>query len=104
MDHLNDIPWKNLAPGIRGKYIHGTNTTFGYVVIEAGSILTAHHHMHEQITHIVSGALQMKIGEIDYLLTAGMIQVIPSNTPHSALAQSDCIVIDVFSPVRDDYR
>jgi quercetin dioxygenase-like cupin family protein len=104
MIHLNDIPAKQVVPGISGKYVHGLNTTFGYVHIKSGSILQEHYHHHEQITFIVEGELEMKIGGETFLLSAGSVHVIPSNTPHSAIATVDCIVIDVFSPTRDDYR
>lgn len=103
MQHLNDISTKTLAPGIDGKYIHGVGTTLGYVKIKAGSILNAHCHVHEQITFILEGELDMKIGGENYLLTAGTSHVIPSNVVHSAIAKTDCIVIDVFAPVREDY-
>ena len=63
-----------------------------------------HHHMHEQITHILEGELKMQIGGEEFLLNGGSVYVIPSNTPHSAIAKTDCKVIDAFSPVRDDYR
>ena len=46
----------------------------------------------------------MIIGGKPYSLTAGMYQVIPSNMPHSAIAATDCKAIDVFSPVREDYK
>jgi len=48
--------------------------------------------------------LDMIIGGEPYSLTAGMYHIIPSNTPHSAIAKMDCKVIDVFSPVREDYK
>lgn len=104
MKHLNDIRSKELAPGILGKYIHGAGTTLGYVAIAAGSILPEHHHVHEQITFIIEGELEMMIGGETMLLTAGTSHVIPSNTIHSAIAKTECKVIDVFSPARDDYR
>ena len=104
MQHLNDISSKEIATGIQGKYVHGSGTTFGYVKIKAGSILPAHHHIHEQITFVLDGELEMKIGDDTYLLTAGTVHVIPSDKPHSAIARIDCTVIDVFSPARDDYR
>ena len=104
MLHLNDIKTKSLAPGIDGKYIHGEGTTLGYVKIQSGSILKPHHHVHEQITFIIEGELEMTIGGKIFLLTSGMSHVIPSNTVHSAIARKDCIVIDVFSPVREDYK
>jgi len=46
----------------------------------------------------------MTIGGKFCPLKAGMYHVIPSNTPHSAVAKVDCIAIDVFSPVRKDYK
>lgn len=104
MQHIDDIPAKEIASGIQGKYVHGSGTTFGYVCIKAGSILPSHHHIHEQITFILEGELEMKIGDQTFLLTKGSSHVIPSNTHHSATARIDCIAIDVFSPSRDDYR
>lgn len=104
MKHLDDIPSRELVPGISGKYTHGLNTTFGYISIKAGSELPAHHHIQEQITYILEGELDMVIGGEPLILKAGSVHVIPSNTPHSATARVDCKVIDVFSPTRDDYR
>jgi quercetin dioxygenase-like cupin family protein len=78
--------------------------TLGYVDIKAGSVLGEHQHVHEQITLILAGQLDMKIGGQPYSLTAGMCHVIPSGTLHSAYAVTDCTVIDVFNPARDDYK
>ena len=104
MQNIKDILSKEIATGISGKYIHGASTTFGYVQIKSGSILASHHHVHEQITFIEQGQLEMNIGGETMLLCAGDTQVIPSNTTHSAIARTDCTVIDVFSPARDDYK
>ena len=104
MQPIKDIPVKNLAPGITGYYAHGENMTFGLVELKAGSIVPLHHHIHEQTTYIVEGQLDMVIGGKACSLTAGMYHIIPSDTPHSAIAATDCKVIDVFSPVREDYR
>jgi quercetin dioxygenase-like cupin family protein len=104
MQNIQDIPVKEIAAGISGKYIHGAYTTLGYVEIKSGSVLALHHHVHEQITFVIQGQLEMNIGGQTILLSPGDTQVIPSGTPHSAIAQADCIVVDVFSPARDDYR
>jgi hypothetical protein len=37
-------------------------------------------------------------------MPAGTVHVIPSMVPHSALAITDCKIIDSFAPARDDYR
>lgn len=78
--------------------------TLGEVTIKAGSRLPEHQHPHEQITCILQGQLDMQIGGTAYSLTAGMVHVIPPHTPHSAEALTDCVVLDAFYPVREDYR
>jgi quercetin dioxygenase-like cupin family protein len=104
MQQIKDIKAKDLVPGITGYYAHGKDLTLGYVEIKAGSILPEHHHVHEQITYIIEGQLDMVIGGKPCPLKAGMYYVIHSNVPHSAVARMDCKVIDVFNPVREDYK
>jgi len=102
-DIKKNIP-KELVPGIIGYYAHGNNLTFGYVEIKANSNLPEHYHVHEQITYIIEGQLDMVIGGKPCSLIAGMYRIIPSNVPHGAVAKTDCKVIDAFSPARNDYK
>ena len=104
MQSIKNIPAKALAPGITGYYAHGDKATFGYIELKKGSSVPMHHHIHEQITYIIEGQLDMVIDGVAFSLTDGMYHVIPSNLPHSAIAITDCKVIDVFSPVREDYK
>ncbi|MBC7949233.1 MAG: cupin domain-containing protein [Chitinophagaceae bacterium] len=104
MDKIKNCKPKELVPGIVGYYVHGLDLTLGYVDIEAGSDLPQHHHVHEQITYIIEGQLDMIIGGKPYSLTSGMYHVIPSNVPHGAVAVTACRVIDVFNPPREDYK
>ena len=104
MTNLSNIPSKELIPGFHGKFIHGQQSTLAFWDIKQGCIMPQHQHPHEQITHIVSGELEMVIGGEKMLFTAGTVHVIPSNTPHGAVAITDCKVIDAFAPARDDYR
>jgi quercetin dioxygenase-like cupin family protein len=104
MEQIKSIKPKELVPGITGYYAHGNELTFGYVELKQGSSVPMHNHVHEQVTFIVKGQLDMVIGGKECSLTTGMYYVIHSNVPHSAVAKTDCIVIDAFSPVREDYR
>ena len=104
MEPIKNIPSKEIIPGITGYYAHGDKQTFGYVEIKKGSVVPEHHHVHEQSTYIIEGQLNMVIGGEPCPLTAGMYYVIPSHMLHSAVAVTDCKVIDAFSPVREDYR
>jgi quercetin dioxygenase-like cupin family protein len=104
MSSINNILPLQITAGVSGQYIHGEGLTMGIVNIEAGGVVPLHQHPHEQITFILEGELHMVIGEIRVLLKQGDYHVIPSNTLHSAKAEQACKVMDVFTPVRDDYR
>ena len=104
MQRIKDIKPKELLPGVTGYYVHGDKHTVGLVELKAGSVVPEHHHIHEQITYILEGQLDMRIGGESVSLTPGMYHVIPSNTPHSAVAVVDCKAIDTFCPVREDYK
>lgn len=104
MDLIKNIIPKQLAAGITGHYAHGDKATFGFVELKEGSVVPMHQHVHEQITYILEGQLDMVIGGENCSMTAGMYHVIPSNVPHSAVAITDVKVIDVFGPVREDYK
>jgi quercetin dioxygenase-like cupin family protein len=104
MDLIKNIPPRQLVDGITGYYAHGKDLTFGYIEIRKGADLAAHKHVHEQITYVIEGELDMIIDGKVWPLSAGSYHVIPSNAVHSAIAKTDCKVIDVFNPVREDYR
>ena len=104
MNSIKDISPREMVTGFTGHYVHGKDLTLGYVEIKAGNKLPEHHHVHEQITFIIEGQLDMTIGGKSCSLTSGMYCVIPSNVAHSAIAKTDCKAIDVFNPVREDYK
>ncbi len=98
MQYLKDIPVKQTLPGFFGRMVHGSTSSLVFWEIKKGGISPEHHHVHEQITHILEGELEMIIGGEKILFTTGTVHVIPSNTPHSAYAVTDCKVIDSFAP------
>ena len=104
MELIKNSKPKELVPGITGYYAHGSNMTFGYVELKEGSCVPLHKHINEQITYILEGQLDMIIGDNPFSLTPGMYFVIPSKTIHSAVAITDCKVIDAFSPLREEYK
>jgi quercetin dioxygenase-like cupin family protein len=104
MEYLQDMPGHEIVPGFTGRFVHGEHVTLSFVDIKKGSRLTQHQHVHEQVTHILQGEIEMLIGDETFVLKAGAVHVIPSNVPHAAYALTDCKVIDAFTPVREDYR
>jgi quercetin dioxygenase-like cupin family protein len=101
---LNDITKKELLPGFKVRMVHTEKMTFAYWEIEAGSILPEHAHPHEQVAaQVISGAFELTLNGETKIMKAGDVAVIPSDVVHSGRAITDCQLLDVFSPVREDY-
>ena len=101
---LNSITPKEIVPGYNARFIHTENMTFSYLDVKAGSALKEHSHPHEQVAHVLEGRFQLTLAGEPIEFGAGEVIVIPSNVPHSGLAITDCKLLDVFHPVREDYR
>jgi quercetin dioxygenase-like cupin family protein len=104
MGPIKNINPKVLTEGITGYYAHGEKHSLGLVELKKGSSVPLHSHTNEQITFVIEGQLDMVIDGISCSLTAGMYHIIHSNIPHSAVAITDCKLIDTFAPVREDYK
>lgn len=68
-----------------------------------GNFATEHVHPHEQSGYVISGKYLMTIRNQEYELNPGDSYSIPGNVPHSFKVLVGGEVIDVFSPVREDY-
>ena len=97
------LPSFELFPGYIAKMIHTDHLTLVYWSIKAGAAIPEHHHVNEQVTHLLSGSFELVIDGEAKLLKPGLIAVIPSDTKHYGHAITDCEMLDVFSPVRTDY-
>jgi quercetin dioxygenase-like cupin family protein len=93
-----------LIPGYRGRFVHGDTLTVAIWDVTAGSEVPSHHHPHEQIVTCLEGTFEMRVGGEVYLMSAGDSVVVPGDVEHSAYAHTDVRCLDVFHPVRDDYR
>lgn len=102
--HVAELTERKLLPGFVAKFIHAERMTLGFWTIQAGNQLPRHAHPHEQISYLVDGQFEFMLGDETRLLEAGSVVVIPPNVAHSGRALTDCQVIDLFSPVREDYR
>ena len=100
---LSNIQPVQLCAGFDSKLIHSESMTWSFVHSKAGYTLPPHQHIHEQVTHIVKGDFELTVEGVPYLLSAGDLFIIPSNTVHSGKSITDCDIIDVFNPVREDY-
>ena len=102
--HLNSIPSKEMFPGYNGKFVHTGTSTIAFWDITANSPIPEHSHFHEQIMHVIEGEFELTVDGKTEVLTAGAVVTIPGNVKHGGKAISNCKVIDVFMPEREEYK
>ena len=101
---IDDLEPIELSPGVRARTPYGKHLMLSYLELDKGSVVPTHSHPHEQAGMLVSGRLQLTIGDESRVCEPGDLFIIPSNTPHSAApVGGSAVVLDVFSPVREDY-
>ncbi len=94
-----------LFPGVSIEATAGENLMLSLVTLEAGAVVPMHSHHHEQMGMMISGRLEFTIGGVTRVLGPGDCWRIPGHVPHTVRAiDGPAIALDVFHPVRDDYR
>jgi quercetin dioxygenase-like cupin family protein len=99
----NSLPAEQLNPQVTRRAIHTAALTIARLEIQKGAVVPEHHHVHEQIATVERGELQFWFGDREVILGSGQSVAIPSNVPHKVVALADTVVVDVFSPCREDW-
>lgn len=68
-----------------------------------GTTLPMHSHPHVQAGYVVSGKLDFHEKDEKYILEAGDSYIVDANVEHGATIMENAIVIDSFTPRREDY-
>src|SRR5579863_8276493 len=99
----NEVKKEQINPLMSRQMIHGATMTIARLEIRQGATVPEHSHHNEQITTVESGRMRFRIGGQDLTLGPGESLHIPAHLPHSAEVLEDGVVIDVFSPPREDW-
>ena len=101
---LAEVPPYERLPGMRGKFLHSAAMTFVYWDIDEGAALPRHAHHHEQVVNMLEGEFELVVDGTPHRLKPGDVLAIPGNAPNSGRAITRCRILDVFWPIREDYR
>jgi quercetin dioxygenase-like cupin family protein len=93
-----------LVPGVTMRPLFGDGAMLNLLEFEPGARVPVHDHPHEQLGYVVEGELVLEIDGVEHRLRPGDAYRIAGGTPHAAWSDGPCVVMDVFDPVRDDYR
>ncbi len=101
---LDELPELQIAEGVMARAVTAGTITVLHVKLVAGALIPEHSHHHEQVVNVMEGELELIVDGETYSLVPGKVMVLPPNIPHSGRVVSDCRVVDVFHPVREDFR
>lgn len=91
------------VPGCRLTTPAGDSLMLSHVQMDDGAQIPPHAHHHEQAGVVIEGTLELTIGGQTRRLEKGEMYIIPGDTPHAATAIGPTVVMDVFTPIREDY-
>jgi quercetin dioxygenase-like cupin family protein len=91
-------------PGLRREIlVHSPAMMLVRHVMKKGWEGMAHSHPHEQMVYVVSGRIRVTVDGMSMDAAAGENFIVASNVTHQAFALEDSVVLDVFTPAREDY-
>lgn len=91
-------------PLLERRRVIGKNAMISQVLLKKGCDVPTHSHENEQITCVLSGRLRFGLGAVgssqrrELVVAAGQALLLPANEPHSAFAEEETLVLDIFSP------
>jgi len=96
---------KVIAPGIRIRTFWEKQMLLSVAELDANVELPMHSHPHEQAGIVVSGTLELTIGEETRKLEPGQTFIVPGGVEHGGrTGDTPARVVDIFSPVRQEYQ
>lgn len=100
----DEIPWCPAGAGVRRQILGFDNQIMLVKVeFEKGAVGSAHSHYHSQSTYVASGVFEFTVGGIIKKVKEGDGIYIPPNVVHSTNCIESGVLIDAFSPMREDF-
>src|SRR5689334_15907593 len=101
----NSPAWEDQGGGVKRRIVaDGEKLMLVQVHFEPGAEGTLHSHPHEQAVYVLSGAVRFTRGGESFEVKAGENVLVPSGTTHGLIALEETLLLDVFSPPREDFR
>jgi len=100
----DDVPFFSPEPGLLRRILaHNENMMLVEHKMEATWVGARHSHPHDQLVYVIQGRLLFRCGEDEFVAGPGDSFVIKGGLLHAASALEPSVVLDVFTPYREDY-
>ncbi len=102
----NDLPREAVRKGVERCGFRGEDVMLVMNWLEPGMDVNPHSHPFEQLVCVVQGRVRFHVGEDSFEAGPGSWLRIPPDVRHYAepLGGEPALNLDVFAPIRDDYR
>jgi quercetin dioxygenase-like cupin family protein len=95
---------KELFPGAHRKVLaRGGGLMAVEVRFDAGCQVARHAHKHEQVSYVVSGKIELVMDGKTEVLGPGDSFYAAPDEPHGVNFLADSVVVDTFTPQREDF-
>jgi quercetin dioxygenase-like cupin family protein len=99
-----ETPWEEVGPGLKRQMMgYDGKIMLVKVQFEVGAVGQLHKHYHSQVTYVESGEFEMTIGDEKKIIKGGDSYYIPPHVMHGCVCTKPGVLIDVFSPAREDF-
>ncbi|MBY0373174.1 MAG: cupin domain-containing protein [Bryobacteraceae bacterium] len=103
LHHWPAVAREQMNDQVVRQHIHATNMTVARLEIQQGAMVPEHHHINEQLSLVISGRMKFIFPDKTIEAGPGDMVEIPPNVPHRVEFLEDCVVYDLFAPVREDW-
>lgn len=102
--HDDTLAWEQVGVGVKRKIMtYDANLMMVKVAFDAGGIGAPHEHLHTQMSYIASGVFEITIGDQTQTVRTGDAYYIPPNVRHGAVCIEAGVLVDIFTPLREDF-
>ncbi len=100
----SEIPYIQLDNKVKRRVLaHSAQLMLVEVVMETGGVGTVHSHPHSQNTYVLSGRFRFTMDGQELEVAAGDTLAFLPSVPHGTLCLEAGTLLDVFSPMREDF-
>lgn len=100
----NEVEWEQVDPKIKRQMMgYDDKIMLVKVAFEEGGVGQLHQHHHSQVTYVESGEFEMTIGDQKKIIRTGDSYYVPPHVMHGCVCTKKGVLIDVFSPLREDF-
>ena len=98
-------PLEDLGHGIKRQLLgYDSHLTLVRVHFKKGAVGEDHAHPHQQATYVEKGQFEVEVDGVKEILSAGDSFWVSGEMEHGVVALEEGILIDAFSPAREDMR